>query len=76
MRIGLPSIRVIVPSKFSICYNVVGSLNNADIVIVPSKFSICYNVENKPESVPSVIVPSKFSICYNIKLLYNTTIKL
>ena len=34
---------VIVPSKFSICYNeeVAGDLSKK--VIVPSKFSICYN---------------------------------
>ena len=34
---------VIVPSKFSICYNEKNQGRQAQAVIVPSKFSICYN---------------------------------
>ena len=34
---------VIVPSKFSICYNRLDKADKEKAVIVPSKFSICYN---------------------------------
>ena len=56
---------VIVPSKFSICYNYDEVECLELFVIVPSKFSICYNIANKSKYKYSVIVPSKFSICYN-----------
>ena len=39
------AIEVIVPSKFSICYNLPIPGKFIQSVIVPSKFSICYNLK-------------------------------